>query len=585
MTSLRNNPKDQIVMCMQAPDLNTIDNPSNCVFIALSPELLTGEAISLFAPELLDEYISLQDYDEIRHILIKEWKVFLSKNYGNISLEDYFYYFSLCRTPTLFWSRQIKRIFSKYTPKIIWLPNAILKSDPVVIGGDSSTYEQFLAWSFQKLLIDESVRHRCEIKYFQESHKSARKISYTPKNSLLNKLETIVSRSINALDRILHFMAPFIISTQRAEDKPILISAQISKIKRLIDCLVIQRKKFKILSYDELENKLFVTAGQSNTSFSFELASFSKASISEALEAWLCHLCRYHDCITEDVIDDFLINYKPPMITDGGHDPIIARINRYIAKSNGWKIFVVPEGGINSFSFNKCERFILPSHDNLIRYLSSSFDLQHCVNQGESRSRVQISGYGTALRFFRVYGRFLRFILRLYKARDKTIVFYDHAVFHRENIGIFRTNARPERLLCAEVNGLTSLLDSSRFYLISSERGETSKFRFSAQRSVFLSRLHWSVLAWCADVVVTRESTILLESLKIGRSVVYYDPHSEFPDVYPYLKDLTFKGYRYVSNPEGLVQAINELTSENPDPASFDFYMSDPVYANLLRLL
>ena len=80
-------------------------------------------------------------------------------------------------------------------------------------------------------------------------------------------------------------------------------------------------------------------------------------------------------------------------------------------------------------------RFMLPSHDNLIRYLSSSFDLQHCVNQGESRSRVQISGYGTALRFFRVYGRFLRFILRLYKARDKTIVFYDHAVFHRENIG------------------------------------------------------------------------------------------------------------------------------------------------------
>ena len=100
----------------------------------------------------------------------------------------------------------------------------------------------------------------------------------------------------------------------------------------------------------------------------------------------------------------------------------------------------------------------------------------------------------------------------------------------------------------------------------------------------FSLRLHWSVLAWCADVVVTRESTILLE-LKIGRSVVYYDPHSEFPDVYPYLKDLTFKGYRYVSNPEGLVQAINELTSENPDPASFDFYMSDPVYANLLRLL
>ena len=86
MTSSRNNPKDQIVMCMQAPDLNTIDNPSNCVFIALSPGVLTGEAISLFAPELLDEYISLQDYDEIRHILIKEWKVFLSKNYGNISL-------------------------------------------------------------------------------------------------------------------------------------------------------------------------------------------------------------------------------------------------------------------------------------------------------------------------------------------------------------------------------------------------------------------------------------------------------------------------------------------------------------------
>ena len=41
------------------------------------------------------------------------------------------------------------------------------------------------------------------------------------------------------------------------------------------------------------------------------------------------------------MIDDFLINYKPPMITDGGHDPIIARINRYIAQSNGWKIFVV----------------------------------------------------------------------------------------------------------------------------------------------------------------------------------------------------------------------------------------------------
>ena len=118
-----------------------------------------------------------------------------------------------------------------------------MKSDPVVIGGDSSTYEQFLAWSFQKLLIDESVLHRCEIKYFQENHKYARKISYTPKNSLLNKLEVIVARSINALDRILHFMAPIIISTQRAEDKPILISAQISKIKRLIDCLVIQRKK------------------------------------------------------------------------------------------------------------------------------------------------------------------------------------------------------------------------------------------------------------------------------------------------------------------------------------------------------
>ena len=103
-----------------------------------------------------------------------------------------------------------KRIFSKYTPKIIWLPNAILKSDPVVIGGDSSTYEQFLAWSFQKLLIDESVRHRCEIKYFQESHKFCKKNFIYTKNSLLNKLETIVSRSINALDRILHFMAPFI---------------------------------------------------------------------------------------------------------------------------------------------------------------------------------------------------------------------------------------------------------------------------------------------------------------------------------------------------------------------------------------
>ena len=81
MTSLRNNPKDQIVMCMQAPDLNTIDNPSNCVFIALSPELLTGEAISLFAPELLDEYISLQDYDEIRHRL-KNGKYFSLKITG-----------------------------------------------------------------------------------------------------------------------------------------------------------------------------------------------------------------------------------------------------------------------------------------------------------------------------------------------------------------------------------------------------------------------------------------------------------------------------------------------------------------------
>ena len=30
---------------------------------------------------------------------------------------------------------------------------------------------------------------------------------------------------------------------------------------------------------------------------------------------------------------------------------------------------------------------------------------------------------------------------------------------------------------------------------------------------------------------------------------------------------------------------LNELTSENPDPASFDFYMSDPVYATVMAAI
>jgi hypothetical protein len=574
---------DHLVICTGIPILKTIPDPADCLFVLSNAEVLLRGELEQYPCVSLEDFLDPQDYDQVRHDLAEEWDVILQRYNSHTLLANYFFNFSNCRTATLFWSRQLKRLFDWYKPKTIWLSKKILDKEPILLGDDGDSFRKFLAWAFQELLINASELQGCDIKYYEESFNTTKDIS-NDKNLRNEIIENFISRLICVIDKASHLTAK-VLGNHLPSDKPILIVAQISKIHRLIDCLVKNKKPYRVFTYNQARNMLFTIAGCPDAQFSFSINPFYDSSISLTLENWLCSLSRFHETITDNAIASFLDKFNSPIITDGEHDPIVARINQFIAKEQSRKIFTIPEGGLNFFSFAKSERYHLPDHNNLVRFLSSPFDLQLCLKQENSHQCAKVCGYGTSLRYSRFYGDILRLFLRLFKARGKRIIFYDHAPFDKEYIGIYRTNARPEKLMHSEVRSITDVFDRSLYHVITSNRGMISKFKHSCQGSVSITRLHWSVLAWCADVVISRESTILLECLKLGRPVVFCDPYPDYPAVYEYLKKVTSNGYRFVSDPGLVVHAVEQLMTEPPNQSLFDYYMSDPHYAEMISCM
>lgn len=571
-----------LVLCAELPDLRSIQNPKACHFILFRAELSLNSMFKEFSYETLDTFIEIKDYDQVRKQLDKEWQDFLKNNLSLPNLHHYHYHFSNNRTSVLFWQIFLEKIITKYRPELIYLPDNMSQPGILELCDEPSTksFFKFLNWALRQSILLYSIQSGLNIVYYREV------------SNLLNKqyqkrkyLDILFNRFLALWEKKSHYLSK-LTCLNNGGIKPLLLVTQKPKAAQLLNAFVKNKIKYKLSTYEKLKLELYKYSGLSRSRFTFRFQYDQKTSTIDPLEKWLVSICRFHDSILDSNIHQLLDKYQSPFITDGQHDPMIRRVSDYISKTDNWLICTIPEGGLSFFSMEKNEIFLFRDHNNLVHCLGSEHD-QEVYNRIDHASTSIVCGYNTAYQNSAFYGHILRKFLKWFcGARGKTIVFYDHHPFYNRDMGIVRTNAVDESRMYAGIRSLLRNLNTSDFYILTSTRGHYPKFSLLSGGKVYVSGLHFSILVQCADILISGQSSIILETLNLSKPVMCWHPFDEVPNHFSFLNHVESNVYRPVSKEEDILKTTNFLlTATQNEFYKYKKYLADPNYIGLIKII
>ncbi len=475
------------------------------------------------------EYITSEDFDRIRTLIQEEW-LNIVKRETRTDLSHYEYHFYNCYTASHFWELAIRRAILKNQPNTIWISESISTSGKLMLPDDHITcLGTFNEWMLNRSILKVLNEVRPHVRtYSDEKHKA------TDKRKDLSRHLSVPS--LLAIERAVSVKLPSMLKDLLNSDRKfqkVLIIAQSTKTLRLEQALFKSGVNFQVSSYDS--TKKAIRELGANTDFIHELEFNHETNCLDALIDWITHISLYHDKVFDQKIAEFLrVHCSTILITDGDHDPVVRRIDKYTRNHPGYTLFTVPEGGYDMDRYPSCETFRLKPHHNLIKCVLSRENADRIENNNTEARETLVIGYDTSLVLARLIGRIIRFLIKIIAGRKyKAIVFYDYSCISKSDLGIIRVNRIPYKDEILSTKQISAALAESNYLILSHRRSIKEYSRYFPRTFIHLG-FHWSLLASIADVVISNSSSIVSESLAIKRPVLLWQRKTHLSTDWPY---------------------------------------------------
>lgn len=512
------------------------------------------------------DFLSKSDHNEIDTMFRSYLSSFVSR-YIDLNPNDFAFQLSFLVFPVFFWERALANIFKEINPSFIFVSNKCLTEEVLCLGSDlfGDSRKSFSEWSLRYCIdcvFKETSRHKEYYKYDDSSRsepvlvpKAQRIIAFCEKT--INKLVSSIGSSSSVMSFLCVYTSAVLF---REEFRPILVSVQPGKVRRLRQLLWKQGRRIHNISPDELFRIISSEYGGAPASFSFS-HHINNADVHPTALAslWFGALIKYYRQYIEPGIYDFMQAYRGEFITDASHHPIVHAISREIKRNKGWHISVLPEGGVNAYEQPKTERdlLLIEPHQNLTQYVSSRDVYNTILNMRPCHPDIRILGYDTTLPGSKIIGLAIRILLQSYFrffkcSRAQKIIFLEPAYVDSADFGISRPSLISYAHMAKESDSLVQNVNFQDFIVIGNCR---NKAHFCSLRLPHLihSRLHWSFLASAADVLITRDSSLALESLVNLKIPVLIWNNS----------NISFSNYKRVANRVGSSPVFSYVTNES----------------------
>jgi len=196
----------------------------------------------------------------------------------------------------------------------------------------------------------------------------------------------------------------------------------------------------------------------------------------------------------------------------------------------------------------------------------------------------------TALMHASSAGKAVRMFLKaLFRLSGKKIIYLDLPFIRGDSFSIYRpSHEAPSRQLI-QIEELIKGLDPRKYFILSSTRSMQGLTYNKFSQDVCFSRLHWSILVSCADLVIFTDSSIGLETLRLGIPVLKYRSKACIADDLFEFTTNVAPGFSNVSDPTHIDDAIRESlrcgSNEIFSSKSVADILSKPDYRDIVALL
>lgn len=547
-------------------------------------------------PVHYSELLSEVAYKSVEDAFRSKWVEILSEDSMHTICG---FQYSYLMFPILFWERSIEELFTVYAIENIYISEktaqeAQLFLDREFIGQSRIAFSE---WALRQSLHIASARHSSRIRAYKATHEvgGVEKLSVSKLKHItgvsLNKILLGLDHFIGNLDMRLGGMLWL-----RKNDRRILLCVQRPKARRLYRALRSNKIRHFDMRLDELVEAI---AGEKQTNTIEERILLDQnINPSEVLLLWIRRVVKYYKAKVVPQISLFLDNYCDVLVTDASHHPIIKCISQQIATTRGKKICILPEGAVNAYRQPEVEASLIyiDSHRQKLQ-LTASYDAKMSIKSLDSCAEyVELIGYNTTLYTSKVIGCLLGFLLRIYslvrlRYFPSEIVYYEPPFLSVPDFGIVRISHTSSALKLREDSALKEVLASRQCLVISNCRNYEAYSPYPGSNWLHLN-LHWSILSACADLLITRDSSIALERLCLMKQrVLVWCPSEKKRCCLGHLEEVarTSTELSYVSECRQLTSEINRLCGGGRRKLSdydiFATYLQDVNPSNLIEWL
>lgn len=563
--------KKKLVFCANFPSFEDIPNSKECHYILFRAELSIVPEFQSYSFETLATFFDKDDYEIIGKQLAAEWENVLNKF---SQLKYYHYYFIINRCPVLFWDRIIKKILAKYQPDLLYIPNIDL-SIPIELSmdGDGNSRNKFLDFCLYNLFLSNAVGYKY-LKY-NESHKD---FDFVAGNSM--KFVSILINKFTGLSIRFYFKSFFPFYRKKPNEK-VLVLAQPPKVLYLLKFLKKKKVNFEFQTYSQFYK---------NNCINYLAECLKVSSLGESTLGLLDILLKWLDSIWNR--DKYLfpilcqkISYKYPLgiISDGEHIPFL----RYLSSDNNrhkTKLITIPEGALSFSYYQAYDVMRIPTNNNIIRFFNSFFDKVKFQQKSNLNIPFYICGYSSIMPFSYILG----FLLKKYfvhKFGNNLLFIFLDEWFELKDYGLWNINIRDMSIVYGDSYALIEEIQKMNVVLFTNNRSPGFlRFIQSKGLKVFNIDVHWSILASACHLVVSRESSIVVENILLCKPTIIFDTEKTFAGVYEYLYHVKSDCLKVVNNKDELSGVIYSMSSEVKDQYyKYSSFISKPNYEDLVK--
>jgi len=563
-----------IVFCFNDPILETIDSPDDKVYVLLRAELQFSQNFKNLETLTLESFITPEIYKCAEKKADLEWRALMNTSQLR-NLCYYKYDFLNLRFPGIFTELIIENIIKVSNFRTVHIPFHV--SESFKCYGEPSRQLADFSDRFNKVVLGNYIRKiGVPYRFYSERMVSTTPNVYRSRPAFVIPLEflallwRVIRKCVSILPKFNYQWngGPFIS-----------LCIQVPKNRQLLKQIRSNKIDYRLIDLAYLRNRI-ESCGNKGSYFELDISATDVGKgPRHVIDIWLIRLCEFHDLafnIFKETEISALGNF---FITDAEHCHLIARISSFFESKDGYSIIIIPEGGTYQHFVSPIIRFELKEHRNLFRGFASKLHESLYAQKINASKATFVCGYKTTAFGARIVAGLLRFYLQLlHSTARKKIIFLDLVPLFSPDIGICRSNARDKSRVLSEVSALTEAV-GKQYIIYTNDRAWSDDYELLLQDRVIRLPFHWSILAYAADVTLSRQSSIVFECVSQQIPILVWDPFLDFDNIFlPLLS--TVDGIfadrfcvleRLLDEKLAVSQAKNEIDSKSSLALNYEF--------------